>query len=374
MMEGGEGSSFSPPEFALQATSLSKGGGASQATPDQPMQLWSVIGTENFHCNHPEHSIPGRDDADLHYDIWAGTEAEWESLLASDDTSRSSMAKIKVMLFLRSLYVPNDPETWRQYANQRGHAAQYGGGHGDNVRAESRTLSRVPTEEEKMNLAKALFLGEGGSLRGLRNSIMEGWLLDRFIQEMQPQVIEHMGELSTTQSFDPERITNLAHMGPLRAVSMVASASRTMIQGVGRFIASYTESGQKAVDERMQAGYNIRNSGDLVRGCLETIAAVQRSQRSQAESIIDTVMGAIPGIPDLDDLSEIFFDNVKSGITNALKSLIGEGIDVDECKRNLINTLYANVDNPLLYQRLDIEANREEITRELHQTVRSVLN
>jgi hypothetical protein len=254
---------------------MAAGGGGRAA-----VQRWQTIGTEEYR--------PGLDrligeTPVTRISVDVGTEAEWRRALARAGENAHLIS------FLRAAYVPAEGFAAHAAAHMVQHPALRLAtiGAGLPLRS-SRELSRVPTHEERMRLAKALYLRREWQMA---EHLTEG-LLPRLVDECQPDLLDATARGGHTISpGEAERAGGLA--GRDGAEHMVASAGGSLLQAIAGYLAADSDR------VRLERDALIRQAGYVIRGAVDAVDAADAADRASYETLVDgvvaTVLGSLPG-------------------------------------------------------------------------------
>lgn len=296
------------------------------------LQRWSVLGSELW-IGFRESRRNGewvQEPQELTIQIVAGTINEWiDSLSSREFWSQESRQRLGA--FLRAAYVsPQAIVDSPQLEQNRDSSRERGTRSGQFERSfwgnyfyptfYTRTIS-PPDRFQKIALARALYFREQVPIRTqiIAASYMQG-LLDRFLREMQPQMLEMASrsqvliEGQRTWSgplyYTPESAETLAsRVGVEGRATMIASAMVTFAEGINQFAESQRASETRArgiMTDEEREGYGlrlIRYAGYTIRGVVESAERLYQGRRSAAAAHVNNIFRATGflagGVPNL---------------------------------------------------------------------------
>jgi Domain of unknown function (DUF4157) len=262
-----------------QIVSVEHRGQQAETNPDQlPIQCrWTNLGTESWTIS----GLGGRNVT-----VWAGSKAEWRSILDNmddEDEYRDSLQGF--------LEVSNDPSI---VGRTRAPA------HIGNVPYQN-TITRAPNSQEKLEFLRALYEMAGG-LDLWHGGALEGgpWIhfadreLSTFLRNNQGLLIADIS--AQGQVIGSEGVQAIAEQGGRSAtIAMIMNAGATAHKGVELVMEANRQQGQPREEAHAQAMETIRNSGRVIRESLKAHDARVAFQQQVVGQIFDTVWGMIPG-------------------------------------------------------------------------------
>jgi hypothetical protein len=253
---------------------LSTGGPATVAR-------WKDLGTESW-------KIPSMTRREM--TVWTGTKEEWSSRLDNiddDDEYHEDLWGFLMVCNNPSIVGRTTPPGNLGSAEQ----IQY-----------ANTITRVPTQAEKLAFLQALFeksgdldLWHGGSLEGGTFVIQADEQLSQFIANNQDLYLMAMAQEG--RPVKSSGVEALAEQGGKKAaMSMITNAGATAHKGVDLLVtASRKEEGQERETAHAVAYELIRNSGRTIAAVLKQHDDAVEFQQGITAAVFDHVWGLIPG-------------------------------------------------------------------------------
>jgi hypothetical protein len=242
---------------------------------------WKDLGTESW-------KIPSMTRREM--TVWTGTKEEWSSRLDNiddDDEYHEDLWGFLMVCNNPSIVGRTTPPGNLGSAEQ----IQY-----------ANTITRVPTQAEKLAFLQALFeksgdldLWHGGSLEGGTFVIQADEQLSQFIANNQDLYLMAMAqEGRPVKSSGIEAVAEQG--GKKAAMSMITNAGATAHKGVDLLVtASRKEEGQERETAHAVAYELIRNSGRTIAAVLKQHDDAVEFQQGITAAVFDHVWGLIPG-------------------------------------------------------------------------------
>lgn len=290
-----------------------------QMVSEFAIQRWASLGEENYHS--PPHTPEGvgviagvpppgegtvvtRTNPIMVGDARRGQqlpgESEWRSFIGSGGRS----AAVGVYAFLRAAQLSD--EQWlrhvRRYSAGNPAQSQLLRDVGVRFQSADRRIRR-PTDDEKMALAKAIYLrGQSGISFDLHAFPGLAELVTQFMQAMQPRLIATMAEHNIR--FGAESMEPVTRAASQRQIStMIGSATGSLNQAVATY-ARWHRLGQRvragspgrieADRRKVQAAREAEMAGQALRGIADEAAEIRREEIERYRAIIDVAFSAVP--------------------------------------------------------------------------------
>ncbi|MBE7452375.1 MAG: DUF4157 domain-containing protein [Kofleriaceae bacterium] len=229
-----------------------------------PVQRWQRIGVERYEAGPIRYSADRRV---REFPVLVGTEQEWRS---SEERAKDR--------FLRACYVSDEEFASFARRNQRDDEVM-----GPLILGSrpSRSLTRRPTHEERVTLAKVLYLrGERGRYRG------EGALAQQLIDDCQHDVLNGLAHGSWQPNEDMG--SGLADASTANALQMISSASASLLRGLAGRVANY-DSAEANSDDRL-----IQYACRIITNSVQQLQEDETQRRESVTSLVEAALAPIP--------------------------------------------------------------------------------
>lgn len=277
------------------------------------LQRFEEIGTERWE-GWRRMGGPGtsthREDTAWTTAVKTGEEGEWRRALDNSFWGGSDTWEL-VGAFLRAALLSDSALRSAAEAGR----VEWFGGDADHATGVRRELSGSVGDPEKMAFAKALYLRGTAEVESHIDRGVNSWLLERFISEYQAEMIRRLAQHEvgyTPGSAEPAATA----VGDRGRAAMIGSALQSMLQGIARYAEGRSDTSLEAAE------HEVRYSGYTIRGVIRAAGQIREEKKDLYDSIVGGALGAIPipGGSIVEALADVFMDQVKSAVVNALVS------------------------------------------------------